>query len=138
MFNKLDEKIPYLISSFGLIITILFGLPAILNKNRYEREVWGRSSILRDVFIITEAGKVIKSKRITFPMEKDLFAMLITALYDFVKVSFHKCLAMVGVGSLRVDIIKKHHIFFVASSSIKIKHKKTLKALDRIAEKFFS
>ena len=96
------------------------------------------SSILRDIFIITEAGKVIKSKRTTFPMEKDLFAMLITALYDFVKISFHKQLAMVGTRILRVDIIKKYHIFFVASSSIQIKHKKALKALHQIAEKFFS
>jgi hypothetical protein len=94
--------------------------------------------VLQDIIIFYKSGKIIKSAITNLSIKKDNLAFILCALTSFSKSVFNQKLKSFNTGKFRIDFIKKNNFYFVATSLSRTKHKKSLKNLNQISEKFFN
>jgi len=94
--------------------------------------------ILQDIMIINFDGKTLAGKVLNLLEIAEIMGMLISALTSFAEKIHEQGLSSFEFTKLRFDLFKRNNILFVGSTSKKIKQKKALKALEKVATHFFS
>jgi len=96
------------------------------------------NKILRDMWIVSEAGIVVFSRVYEKTLDEQLFGALLTALNSFAEEIAHDGLSNFELSDMRFTILKRAHFAFIANSDKKIKTKKVLQELRTVMDIFFT
>jgi hypothetical protein len=96
------------------------------------------NKILRDMWIVSEAGIVVFSRVYEKTLDEQLFGALLTALNSFAEEIAHDGLSNFELSDMRFTILKRAHFVFIANSDKKIKTKKVLQELRTVMDIFFT
>ncbi len=93
--------------------------------------------ILRDIWIITEAGTVVFSRVYDESLKEQFFGMIMSAINSFAQEIATGGLNNFEMSNKRFSLYKKNSFIFIGSSAPGKKEKKALGELEKIATKFF-
>ncbi len=93
--------------------------------------------ILKDVWIITSTGVVLYSRVQYEKINPQLFGALMSALNTFAEKLSDGGITNFELSNLKFVVVKRRDFLFIASTSTKIKEKKTEEELKKIGDLFF-
>jgi len=95
-------------------------------------------NIIRDLWIVNEAGVVLFDRVSEEKVDAQLFGSLLSAINSFAEELDQGGLNNFTMKHTQFTIYKKHNCLFIASSASKYSQKQVSKELRAIAEKFFN
>ena len=92
---------------------------------------------VQDLWILSQAGKVLYQRISNVKMHTQLFGALISALKSFSQELTRTGLADFEASSFKFTLLKNYPLIFVATSNNKVKRKKIQDELKKISKNFF-
>jgi len=92
---------------------------------------------VQDLWILSQAGKVLFQRISNVKMHTQLFGALISALKSFSQALTSTGLSDFEASSFKFTLLKNEPLIFVATSDNKVKSKKIQEELKKISAKFF-
>lgn len=93
--------------------------------------------ILQDIYILTNSGVVLFNRVFDPQIKTQLFGALMSALNSFAENLAEGGLSNFELSNKRFVIMKKNDFLYVANSSKKVKPKRVVEQLEKVAKKFF-
>ena len=93
--------------------------------------------IIEDLWILLESGVVLFKRIIDKTIKTQLFGALMSALNSFAERLSDGGLSNFDLSERRFVLMKKNNVLFVSGASKKVKEKRIIEQLNKVAEKFF-
>ena len=93
--------------------------------------------IIEDLWILLESGVVLFKRIIDKTIKTQLFGALMSALNSFADRLSDGGLSNFELSDRRFVLMKKNNVLFVSCASKKVKEKRIIEQLNKVAEKFF-
>lgn len=93
--------------------------------------------VLQDIYILTSSGIVLFNRVFDPQIKTQLFGALMSALNSFAENLAEGGLSNFELSDKRFVIMKINEFLYVANSSTKVKPKRVVEQLEKVAKKFF-
>ncbi len=94
------------------------------------------AKVLQDLWILMDSGSVLYHRVYDSDITEQLFGGLMSALNTFAETLVEGGLSSFELSNKRFNLLKRNNLFFVSNSDKKIKEKKIIPELEKVAEIF--